>query len=269
MPFFDPEVISHWISTHSQWALFIVFSIAFIESLAVVGLLMPGWLLLVGVGVLIGTQSLNFYLASLFCFFGAVLGEYLSYLVGIHYQQRVHNWAVFKRHPTWLTNTELFFQRYGRASIALGRFVGPIRAFVPLLAGMTGMSAMKFQVTNVLSAMVWAPVYLIPGVILGASLDSSVDIPNLVRWILLSNIAFSVLSAWFLISHSWDYLMSCLGSGKSEGRDRSLVFKILMLLSLFLLSMVFLINGPYHQYFFRLLESFFKIISPGFNAFFG
>ncbi|MFT5452364.1 MAG: membrane protein DedA with SNARE-associated domain, partial [Enterobacterales bacterium] len=145
MPFIEAEFITTWISSNPDWALFIVFTIAFIESLAVVGLLMPGWLLLVGVGVLIGTGNINFYLASFFCFFGAVIGEYLSFLVGVHYQQKVHQWSIFKRHPDWLLKTEHFFQRFGTASIALGRFVGPIRAFVPLLAGMSSMPAIRFQ----------------------------------------------------------------------------------------------------------------------------
>ncbi|MCP4412238.1 MAG: DedA family protein, partial [Gammaproteobacteria bacterium] len=127
---FDIEQLTTWISQNPDWALFIVFGIAFIESLAVIGILMPGWLLLVGVGVLIGTGNLNFYLASIFCFGGAVLGEYISFMVGVRYQEQVHHWKIFQRHPDWLEKTEHFFQRYGIASIALGRFVGPVRAFV-------------------------------------------------------------------------------------------------------------------------------------------
>ena len=98
---FNIEIFTDWISHNPNWALYIVFGIAFIESLAVIGLLMPGWLLLVGVGVLIGTGNINFYLASLYCFAGAVIGEYLSFLVGVHYQHKVHDWPIIKRHPHW------------------------------------------------------------------------------------------------------------------------------------------------------------------------
>ena len=236
MMLFDHELLTSWISQHSDWALVIVFAIAFAESLAVIGLLIPGWLLLVGVGVLIGTGNINFYLASLSCFFGAVLGESMSYLIGVHYQEQVHHWKIFKRHPQWMKSTEHFFSRYGIASIALGRFVGPVRAFVPLMAGMTGMNNVRFQITNILSAMVWAPTYLVPGVILGAS----VNIDETVRWILLSNIALIVISAWTSVS----LLNSFLKTTKRSGYLR---IKLLLSLIVFSLSLSYIIWGPENQ----------------------
>ena len=266
MPFIDIELLTTWISNNPDWALFMVFSIAFIESLAVIGLLMPGWLLLVGVGVLIGTGNINFYLASLFCFFGAVIGEYLSFLVGVHYQHNVHQWSIFKRHPNWLIKTEHFFQRFGTASIALGRFVGPVRAFVPLLAGMSSMPAIRFQVTNVLSAMVWAPIYLMPGVILGAS----VQIDSTVRWILLSNIVLIVISAWLSLSFirstwnkkAYDYrLDNALGDDENKSFGKQLMSKLLFSLLAFSAAVLYLFFGAHYQQFLELLQLFMGIIN--------
>ena len=272
MPFIDVEFITTWISSNPDWALFIVFSIAFIESLAVVGLLMPGWLLLVGVGVLIGTGNINFYLASLFCFCGAVIGEYLSFLVGVHYQQKVHQWSIFKRHPDWLLKTEHFFQRFGTASIALGRFVGPIRAFVPLLAGMSSMPAVRFQVTNILSAMVWAPLYLMPGVILGAS----VQLDSTVRWIILSNIILIVISAWlslsflrsFLGKKSYDYELDNEIESETYNKQneninlrKEQLIKLTISFLAFSAGVLFLLFGKYEQQFLELVVLFTKIIN--------
>ncbi|MFT5521014.1 MAG: membrane protein DedA with SNARE-associated domain [Enterobacterales bacterium] len=253
MSFIDVEFITTWISNNPDWALFIVFSIAFIESLAVVGLLMPGWLLLVGVGILIGTGNINFYLASLFCFFGAVIGEYLSFLVGVHYQQNVHQWSIFKRHPDWLSKTEHFFQRFGTASIALGRFVGPIRAFVPLLAGMSSMPALRFQITNVLSAMIWAPVYLMPGVILGAS----IQLDSTVRWILLSNIILIVITGWLSLS----FLRAFYSKKINSYLRKELFTKLFLSLAAFSSTVLFLFFGEYYQQFLELVILFVEIIN--------
>lgn len=52
-------------------------------------------------------------------------------------------------------------------AIFIGRFSGPLRASVPLVAGMVGMSQWKFQVANVVSAFIWAGALLIPGNVLG------------------------------------------------------------------------------------------------------
>lgn len=248
--FFDHELFTSWISQNADWALLIVFAIAFAESLAVIGLLIPGWLLLVGVGVLIGTGNINFYLASLCCFIGAVLGESISYLVGVHYQENVHRWKVFKRHPHWMTNTETFFRRYGIASIALGRFVGPVRAFVPLLAGMTGMSNVRFQVTNVLSAMVWAPTYLVPGVILGAS----VNIDENVRWLILSSIALIAISGWAFVSLFNKYL-------SRKEHPQYLAIKLILSLAIFILVACYLIWGSVNEQLIWLFDILIEIIN--------
>ena len=249
MSFFDIDALTSWISMNPDWALFIVFGIAFIESLAVIGLLMPGWLLLVGVGVLIGTGNIDFYLASIFCFAGAVLGEYISFMVGVHYQERVHHWRIFKRHPDWLEKTEHFFLRYGVASIALGRFVGPVRAFVPLIAGMSAMPAMRFQITNWLSAMVWAPSYLIPGVILGAS----VQIDSSIRWILLANIIGIVISAWLAMSYLKNIWLIRHPDNKNTEYDHShVVIKMLLAVLVCIIAIIYLLTGPHKQQFFQL-----------------
>ena len=61
----------------------------------------------------------------------------------------------------------MFFRRYGVASIYLCRFMGPVRAFVPLIAGVTAMPNLKFQLANVGSAIIWVPVMLAPGYLAG------------------------------------------------------------------------------------------------------
>ncbi len=249
MSFFNFDFLTQWISQNPDWALTIVFSIAFIESLAVLGLLMPGWLLLVGVGVLIGTGSINFYFASLSCFIGAILGEYVSFLIGQHYRDQVRHWKIFKRHPDWLSNTDIFFEKYGVASIALGRFVGPVRAFVPLIAGMSSMPILRFQLTNVLSAAAWAPLYLMPGVLLGAS----VQIDETYRWLILVNIVVMVITAWMLIT--------VVIKKTRDQQIKNAVVKLFILIFVLITSLIYLLNGPHFLEFKQLLTLFWKIIN--------
>ena len=56
-----------------------------------------------------------------------------------------------------------FNRRYGAASIFIGRFFGPLRAFVPLMAGLLQMRRRTFQVANIVSAGVWVLAILAPG----------------------------------------------------------------------------------------------------------
>lgn len=162
--------IIDWISANPHWAGVVVFAIAFLESLAIVGLAMPGWLLLVGVGSLIGAGTLGFWPIAFFSFAGATLGQAVSYLVGVAFKDKVHHWPWVERHQSLLHRSEAFFKRHGFAGILIGQFIGPIRAVISLIAGILDMPAKKFLLAVVIATLIWAPVYLMPGVVLGAAL---------------------------------------------------------------------------------------------------
>ena len=66
-----------------------------------------------------------------------------------------------------MARSEAFFNRYGGASVFLARFTAVVRAFVPLIAGIVRMSSRQFCVANILSAIVWAPAHVFPGVVFG------------------------------------------------------------------------------------------------------
>ena len=64
----------------------------------------------------------------------------------------------------------IFFRRYGVYSVFIGRFLGPLRAVVPLVAGMMHMPPLRFYTANVLSAAVWASALMLLGDLLTRSL---------------------------------------------------------------------------------------------------
>lgn len=156
-----------WIRQHPEQAGLVVFSVALIESLAIVGVLVPGVLILLGAGALIGAGVLDFWMMCLWAVLGAIIGDGLSYWLGHHFEYLTGRWRWFRLHPDHLQKGVRFFEKYGDLSVALGRFFGPIRAVVPLVAGLMHMPPKRFYIANVLSALVWAPAYLIPGMLLG------------------------------------------------------------------------------------------------------
>jgi membrane protein DedA with SNARE-associated domain len=77
----------------------------------------------------------------------------------------------------------------------MGRFFGPIRAIVPLVAGLLHMPPHRFYIANVLSALIWAPAYLLPGMLLGeAAQDGGLKV---LVW--PAGALAIVLAVWFLI----------------------------------------------------------------------
>ncbi len=158
------------------WALSIVFLIAFAESMAIIGLLVPGWALLVGVGGLIGADLLDFYPVVLSAYLGAVLGESLSFYLGIRFKHQILSWQYFQKHQALVTKSETFFAKHGAIGVFVGCFIGPVRAFLPLVAGLSGMNSRTFLWVNLSSALLWAPFYLIPGILVGAAVTIDQEI---------------------------------------------------------------------------------------------
>ena len=75
------------------------------------------------------------------------------------------------RYPQFIARSEAFIKTYGAASVFLARFIAVVRAFVPLVAGILGMSSRRFYAANILSALTWAPAHVFPGVLLGMALN--------------------------------------------------------------------------------------------------
>jgi undecaprenyl-diphosphatase len=165
------EALLDWIATHPHWAGGAVFLVAFTESLAIVGLFMPGAFLMFGIGALIALGHLAFLPTMAWAVAGALLGDGLSFWLGRHYHQQLRAIWPFRNYPRLVNRGVDFFHRHGGKSIVFGRFVGPVRPIMPAVAGMLGMPVGRYLVINLLSGLVWAPAYLLPGMLFGASLE--------------------------------------------------------------------------------------------------
>ncbi|MCL2717005.1 MAG: DedA family protein [Alphaproteobacteria bacterium] len=156
---------------HEAWAAPVVFLLAFGESLAFISLLIPAWGALVAIGALTGVSGISFYPVWIAGSLGAALGDWVSYWFGFRYKEHVAQMWPLSRYPRLLPRGEAFVRRWGVPSIFIGRFFGPLRATVPLAAGIFEMPYWTFQLANVLSALVWAGVLLLFGDIIGRIIE--------------------------------------------------------------------------------------------------
>lgn len=155
--------LAAYIEAHADWAEAIIFLMAFAEGLTLVGLLIPGVVMLTATGALVAAGILDFWSVYLAIVGGAVLGDAASYWLGRRYGERIFRLWPFSRQPELRRRGEAFFHRHGSKSVFLARFIGPLRAVVPTTAGMMAMPHRKFQTFNVLSAVIWAPLLMSPG----------------------------------------------------------------------------------------------------------
>lgn len=167
-----------FIKAHSDWAALVMFVTAFGESFAFLSLLFPGTTVLVAAGTLLSAGTLPYPSILIGAIFGAVFGDAVSYWLGRNFGGGIARVWPFSRHPELLSRGILFFERHGGKSVFIGRFFGPVRAVVPLAAGIMQMPRGRFWLANVISALVWAPMLLLVGDVVGEVGDRLIGTAN-------------------------------------------------------------------------------------------
>ena len=166
------KAIEAFVLANKAWAPPIVLLLAFGESMAFVSLILPFWGVLLSVGAVLGaTGSIDFWLILTAAAVGAALGDWLSYWLGFHYHEQIARMWPLRNFPELLPKGHAFFERWGVWAIVLGRFSGPLRASVPIVAGAVRMPPTAFQIANWLSAFLWAGVLMLFGDILGKAMS--------------------------------------------------------------------------------------------------
>lgn len=151
------------IGSHQSWAAVVLGGIAFIESLAVLGILFPAMPFVIVIGGLIASDVISPIPVFIGSVVGGVSGYIVSYILGRFLGPGILSRWPLNQHSDDVERTRNFFHKYGVASVFLGRFFGPIRCTIPLLAGIMEMDQRRFQLANIASAVAWTPMLLMPG----------------------------------------------------------------------------------------------------------
>ncbi|HEY3638016.1 MAG TPA: DedA family protein [Rhizomicrobium sp.] len=157
-----------FIRENGAWAGPAMFVVSFGESFVGLSLFFPGTTIMVVAGTLVRWPlnphgPLEVWPLLLGGILGAVLGDAISFWAGRRFGHVVEKHWYFQRHPDLLPRGYKFFERFGTASVFVGRFFGPVRAAIPLVAGIMEMSWTKFWIANIGSALIWAPALLLLG----------------------------------------------------------------------------------------------------------
>ena len=163
--------ITTFIEHNRALAAPIVLLLAFGESIAFVSLILPFWGMLVALGSMIGTGDITIFLIVwITASIGAALGDWVSYWLGYHFHDKIAQMWPLSRYPDLLPRGHAFMEKWGVWAIVFGRFSGPFRASVPIVAGATEMDRTKFQIANWSSAFLWALVLLLFGDAIGTGI---------------------------------------------------------------------------------------------------
>jgi len=102
------------------FTLMVVLLVAFLESLALVGLLLPGTVMMASIGALIGSGKVDFYYAWAAGIVGCLLGDWISYFVGRAFKGPLHRWSFLKKNKALLDKTEHALHQHSMATVLIG-----------------------------------------------------------------------------------------------------------------------------------------------------
>jgi membrane-associated protein len=158
-----------------EWAYLAVPALAFLETGAFVGLLVPGETAVVVGGVVAERGDVALPAMIGLVWVGAVGGDLVSFALGRRLGRPFldANGARLRIRPEQLERVERFFARYGGRAVLVGRFVGLLRALTPFVAGTSRLPLRRFLPYSVVGALGWAATFTLVGYAFAGSFESA------------------------------------------------------------------------------------------------
>ena len=186
---FEFNEVILWLKDNPEWIALGVFGAAFIESFALIGVVIPGVVLLAIISGM-AASTLSVFELVLIAYVASFLADILSFLLGTGISKSIDNLWPFNKYPNLLVLGRSFVKRFGILGVFVGKFIGPIRPLLPLTAGSLGMNFKYFLTVEIFSSFLWALLYTVPGYYAGKSiLDSQFNL----NWLIAAIIGVIVL----------------------------------------------------------------------------
>lgn len=156
------------IQAYGAWSYAILFGIIFCETGFVVTPFLPGDSLLFAAGAFAASGSLDSSSLFLLLTFAAVLGDNLNYGIGFLTGPKIfHKEQVRFLNREYLGRAHRFYEKYGKKTIIIARFVPIIRTFSPFVAGIARMTYIKFLSFDIVGGVVWVGSFVFAGYYFG------------------------------------------------------------------------------------------------------
>ena len=173
MQFFDmilhvDKTLGLFIDQYGTAIYVILFAIIFCETGLIILPFLPGDSLLFIAGTFCATGAMDVWLLCVLLILAAVLGNTVNYWVGSAIGHKVYEKDYAWLDKAALQKTHSFYEKHGGKTIILARFLPIVRTFAPFVAGVSEMTHKKFQLFNVIGALLWVVLLVSAGYFLGA-----------------------------------------------------------------------------------------------------
>ncbi len=160
-----------FIQNYGAWVYAVLFLIVFCETGLVVFPFLPGDSLLFIGGAFAASHEMDLFALIALLLIAAVTGNTVNYWIGRAIGPKVFdtNIPVLERFldRAALQKTHNFYEKHGGKTIVIARFVPVVRTFAPFVAGVSSMSHGRFQLFNILGALIWVLLLVLLGYFFG------------------------------------------------------------------------------------------------------
>lgn len=156
------------IQNYGGWTYGLLFAVIFLETGLVITPILPGDSLLFAVGAFAAGGSLHLGWLLILLAIAAIAGDSMNYWIGYRAGPKIF----FKDgHPLfnkeYLTRAQNFYEKHGKKTIIIARFLPIIRTFAPFVAGVGRMNYPIFALYNIIGGALWVSLFTLAGYFFG------------------------------------------------------------------------------------------------------
>ena len=192
-------LIDYLTNTSGIWTYVLVFVFVFLDASLFLGFILPGEAPVLVGGVLAGRGSISLWGIGLCVAAAAIAGDSFGYFFGSWIgRDRAVRWGKhFGVTDEKMSKAAEFFESHGGKAVFIGRFASVFRAFVPFIAGTTGMKYRRFIIYNAPAGFVWAIIFI------GLGYWAGNEWRQIARWVDRAGWVFIIIVLIFFIAKWW------------------------------------------------------------------
>lgn len=214
---------TEWAAAHHELALALIFVASILDCLFVIGLIFVSAPFLYGAGALVAVGSLEFWPVVGAMAAGGAVGDLLSYYLGRIYGVALFRSAFFVKRPALAERGQRFFDKHGGKGLILAHNIGVLRPLLPAIAGVYGLTPLRFLVSIIPAALIWALLCTAVGVAAGASIGLTAEVTKRLAILIVGAGVILWISSWLiwlmartLRSHAQEWLASLLALSREH-----------------------------------------------------
>jgi len=156
-----------WVIHHG--GLYVLLLIIFAETGLFLGFFLPGDSLLFTAGIYIDQLAANFFhvhyaVVIVLVILASFIGSFVGYLIGYKVGPNMFKWKDnFLFRKKYLLKAQTFFDKHGKSTVFLSKFLPVIRTFAPLVAGIVKMQRAVFLLYNAAGSICWVTLMVLAG----------------------------------------------------------------------------------------------------------